>query len=48
MFHKLSDIQSKNIGEGTRIWQFCVVLVGDKIGKNCNICANVFIDNKII
>ncbi|MDR3048836.1 MAG: N-acetyltransferase [Elusimicrobiota bacterium] len=48
MIHKLSDVQSNNIGEGTRIWQFCVVLAGAKIGKNCNICANVFIENEVI
>ena len=24
--HPLSDIQSENIGQNTRIWQFCVVL----------------------
>ena len=48
MIHKLSDCQSKNIGEGTNIWQFCVVLPGAKIGKNCNICSNCFIENNVI
>ena len=43
MIHKLSDVQSKNIGKDTNIWQFCVVLPDAKIGENCNICANVFI-----
>jgi UDP-2-acetamido-3-amino-2,3-dideoxy-glucuronate N-acetyltransferase len=46
--HQLSDIQTENIGEGTRIWQFCVVLAGAKIGANCNICAQVFIENDVI
>ncbi|MDR3243836.1 MAG: N-acetyltransferase [Elusimicrobiota bacterium] len=48
MIHKLADVQSKNIGEGTNIWQFCIVLAGAKIGKNCNVCANVFIENDVI
>jgi acetyltransferase-like isoleucine patch superfamily enzyme len=48
MIHKLADVQSKKIGEGTKIWQFCVVLPGAKIGKNCNICANVFIENDVV
>lgn len=45
--HQLADVQSKNIGEDTRIWQFCVVLKDAIIGKNCNICANVVIENEV-
>lgn len=48
MLHKYSDIQSKKIGEGTNIWQFCVILPGACIGSHCNICANVFIENDVI
>ncbi len=48
MIHPLSDVQSKNIGDGTNIWQFCVVLEGAKIGKNCNICSNCFIENDVV
>jgi len=46
--HPLSDVQSKAIGEGTRIWQFSVVLAGARIGANCNICAQVFIENDVV
>jgi UDP-2-acetamido-3-amino-2,3-dideoxy-glucuronate N-acetyltransferase len=46
--HPLSDVQSHEIGEGTRIWQFSVVLAGAKIGINCNICAQVFIENDVV
>lgn len=45
--HPLSDVQSKQIGDGTKIWQFSVVLEGAEIGTNCNINANVFIENKV-
>lgn len=48
MIHKLSDVQSKNIGKDTNIWQFSVVLPDAKIGENCNICANVFIENDVV
>ena len=48
MIHPLSDVQSDQIGEGTRIWQFAVVLKGAKIGCNCNLCANTFIENDVI
>ena len=47
MIHPLADVQSPNIGEGTNIWQFCVVMPGARIGKNCNICANVIIENEV-
>lgn len=46
--HPSSDIQSKNIGAGTNIWQFCVVLPGARVGKDCNICAQVLIENDVI
>ena len=48
MKHPLADVQSQHIGEGTRIWQFCVILPHAKIGKNCNICAQVLIENDVI
>ncbi|MDF1877997.1 N-acetyltransferase [Sulfurimonas sp. SAG-AH-194-L11] len=48
MIHKLSDVQSTNIGENTNIWQFCVVLKDAKIGNNCNINAQVLIENDVI
>lgn len=46
--HPLSDVQSEHIGEGTKIWQFCVVLPEAVIGADCNICSHCFIENKAI
>ena len=48
MIHPLSDVQSENIGAKTNIWQFCVVLKGARIGNNCNVNAQVFIENDVI
>lgn len=48
MIHPLADVQSQQIGEGTRIWQFCVVLSQAVIGKDCNICAQVLIENDVV
>lgn len=48
MIHPLSDVQSKNIGENTNIWQFCVILSGAQIGSGCNICSHCFIENDVI
>lgn len=45
--HELSDVQSKNIGEDTKIWQYCVILPGAVIGSKCNICSHVFIENDV-
>jgi UDP-2-acetamido-3-amino-2,3-dideoxy-glucuronate N-acetyltransferase len=46
--HPLADVQSNKIGFGTTIWQFCVVLSGAKIGRNCNINALTFIENDVV
>ncbi|GAB4223631.1 MAG: acyltransferase [Francisella sp.] len=48
MIHKLADVQSQDIGQDTNIWQFCVVLKNAKIGSNCNINAQVFIENDVV
>ena len=45
--HPLSDVLSKNIGDNTNIWQYCVVLPHAKIGSGCNICAHVLIENDV-
>jgi UDP-2-acetamido-3-amino-2,3-dideoxy-glucuronate N-acetyltransferase len=46
--HNLSDVQTENIGDKTKIWQFTVVLSGAVIGSNCNICSHCFIENNVI
>lgn len=46
--HPLSDVAECNIGEGTRIWQYCVVLKGANIGSDCNICAHTLIEGDVI
>lgn len=47
IIHELADVASDAIEDGTRIWQFVVVLPGAKIGAECNICAHVFIENDV-
>ncbi len=46
--HSLADVQSFQIGDGTNIWQFCIVLPDAQIGCNCNICAHVLIENDVV
>lgn len=45
--HPSSDVKTKDIGDDTKIWQYCVVFPHARIGKNCNICANVLIENDV-
>ena len=47
MIHKSADVQTDQIGDGTTIWQYCVVLSGARIGRNTNICAQCFIENEV-
>jgi UDP-2-acetamido-3-amino-2,3-dideoxy-glucuronate N-acetyltransferase len=46
--HPLADVAESQIGQGTRIWQFVVVLKGAKIGKDCNICAQTLIESDVV
>jgi acetyltransferase-like isoleucine patch superfamily enzyme len=46
--HPLADVQSHQIGAGTRIWQFVVILPGARIGADCNICSQCFIENDVV
>lgn len=45
--HPLADVQSDSIGEGTRVWQFVVILSGAQIGRECNICAHALIEGDV-
>lgn len=47
MIHSLSDVQSKNIGKNTFVWQYSIILPGATIGENCNINCHTFIENDV-
>jgi acetyltransferase-like isoleucine patch superfamily enzyme len=46
--HPLSDVQSKNIGNGSRVWQFAVILPDAQIGSDANICSHCLIENDVV
>ncbi|MET3028190.1 acyltransferase [Flavobacterium sp. UW10123] len=48
MIHALSDVQSKNIGADTLVWQFSIILKDAVVGERCNINCNVFIENDVV
>tara|TARA_R110000851_G_scaffold323169_2_gene489642 strand:+ start:5081 stop:5545 length:465 start_codon:yes stop_codon:yes gene_type:complete len=46
--HPTADVATCHIGEGTKIWQFVVILKGASIGRGCNICANTLIEGDVV
>lgn len=46
--HPQALVESTTIGDNTKIWAFAHVLPGARIGSDCNICDNVFIENDVI
>ncbi len=48
LIHPSADVQTKAIGEGTRIWQYTVVLPGARIGRDCNLNAHCLVENDVV
>jgi UDP-2-acetamido-3-amino-2,3-dideoxy-glucuronate N-acetyltransferase len=46
--HQLGLCETTSVGGGTRIWAFAHVLPGAVIGKDCNVCDHVFIENDTV
>ena len=46
--HPSADVQSVDIGTGTRVWQYVVILPGARIGDDCNICSHCLIENDVV
>lgn len=47
-FHPQSLCESSQIGEGTRVWAFAHILPGARIGRDCNLCDHVFVENDVV
>jgi acetyltransferase-like isoleucine patch superfamily enzyme/dTDP-4-dehydrorhamnose 3,5-epimerase-like enzyme len=45
--HPNSLVETTQVGAGTRFWAFTHVLPGARIGADCNICDQVFIENDV-
>lgn len=48
MIHPKADVQTKNIGTGTTIWQYAIILPNAAIGADCNINCHTFIENEVL
>jgi UDP-2-acetamido-3-amino-2,3-dideoxy-glucuronate N-acetyltransferase len=35
------------IGDGTRLWQHCILLAGARIGRDCKLAHNVFVEGGV-
>jgi UDP-2-acetamido-3-amino-2,3-dideoxy-glucuronate N-acetyltransferase len=46
--HPQALCEATTVGENTRVWAFAHVLPGAIIGKDCNICDHVFIENDVV
>lgn len=46
--HPSALCESQHVGEGTRIWAFAHVLPEAVIGRDCNICDHVFVENDVV
>ncbi len=47
-FTRRASARASDVGAGTRIWAFAHVLPGARIGRDCNICDGVFIENDVV
>ena len=46
--HPSADVQTTDIGAGSRIWQFVVILAGARIGADANICSHCLIEGDVV
>ncbi|WP_433435264.1 WxcM-like domain-containing protein [Nonomuraea sp. CA-141351] len=46
--HPRALCESVTVGSGTRVWAFAHVLPGARIGRECNICDGVFVENDVV
>lgn len=46
--HPNAICETQAIGGGTRVWAFAHILPGARIGRDCNICDGVFVENDVV
>jgi UDP-2-acetamido-3-amino-2,3-dideoxy-glucuronate N-acetyltransferase len=46
--HPQGICESHSVGSGTKVWAFAHILPGAVIGKDCNICDHVFVENDVV
>ncbi|MDR6918617.1 acetyltransferase-like isoleucine patch superfamily enzyme/dTDP-4-dehydrorhamnose 3,5-epimerase-like enzyme [Pseudomonas sp. 3296] len=46
--HERALCESSHIGSGTRVWAFAHILPQARVGKDCNVCDHVFVENDVV
>lgn len=46
--HPQALCETPHVGPRTRVWAFAHLLPGARVGADCNICDNVFIENDVV
>lgn len=46
--HPTALVKTEDIGDDTRIWAFCNIMSGVKIGSDCNICDHCSIESNVL
>lgn len=46
--HPQGICESPQVGGGTRIWAFAHILPGARIGRDCNLCDGVFVEDDVV
>lgn len=46
--HPQALVETDSVGSGTRVWAFAHLLPKAVVGKDCNICDHVFIENDVV
>ncbi len=45
--HPAAIVETTRVGTGTRVWAFAHLLPGAVVGRDCNICDHVFVENDV-
>ncbi len=46
--HPQAIVETSQVGENTRVWAFAHILPGAVVGRDCNVCDHVFIENDVV
>jgi acetyltransferase-like isoleucine patch superfamily enzyme/dTDP-4-dehydrorhamnose 3,5-epimerase-like enzyme len=46
--HEKALVESESIGDGTRVWANAHILAGATVGRDCNICEQVFLEGDVV
>ena len=45
--HPMACVHATDIGPGSRVWPYVVILHGARIGTECDVCSHVWIESDV-